>query len=185
MTMDIKMLKAISDGAQVMAAQAEEMAVFAAGMAEGAKQMAESMRAVVEDCARQIAEKRAAGIGEKEALSEAFDGIKAKASDTVASETSARSQNCPSGAFQPTAPATGAPNGETPTAANVAANTSKAETENEPALDLVTLRAFVASRSSPENRAKIKAILRKYGAEKLTELNVAAYAAVKAEVARL
>lgn len=35
--MDIKMFKAISDGAQAMAAQADQMAVFAAGMTEGAK----------------------------------------------------------------------------------------------------------------------------------------------------
>ena len=33
------------------------------------------------------------------------------------------------------------------------------------------LRAFVAERSTPENRAKIKAILGKYGVRKLTELN--------------
>lgn len=172
MTMDIKMLKAISDGAQIMAAQAEEMAVFAAGMAEGAKQMADSMRAVVDDCAQQIRERRAAGVTEEAALSEAFENIKPKAS--------AQPQTCPSGATQTAAPATGAPNAETPTEANVAENSG-----NEPALDLVTLRAFVASKSSPENRAKIKAILRKYGAEKLTELSVSAYAAVKAEVAGL
>lgn len=76
MTMDIKMLKAISDGAQVMAAQADQMAFFAAGMAEGAKPMAESMRAVVEDCAQQIMERRKAGISEPAALSEALDGLK-------------------------------------------------------------------------------------------------------------
>ena len=109
---------------------------------------------------------------EEAALSEAFENIKSNAS--------AQPQTCPSGATEAAAPATGAPNGETPTAANVAANSG-----NEPALDLVTLRAFVASKSSPENRAKIKAILRKYGAEKLTELSASAYAAVKAEVAGL
>ncbi|MDO5299736.1 MAG: hypothetical protein Q4F18_09930 [Clostridia bacterium] len=182
--MDIKMLKAISDGAQVMAAQAEEMAVFAAGMAEGAKQMAESMRAVVEDCARQIRERRAAGVTEEAAMNEAFESIKPNAS--------AQPQNCPSGALQPTAPTTGAPEAESRpvTSGTAKANMCSPEditlgTEADETLDLVTLRAFVASRSSPENRAKIKAILRKYGAEKLTELNVAAYAAVKAEVAQL
>ena len=172
MTMDIKMLKAISDGAQIMAAQAEEMAVFAAGMAEGAKQMAESMRAVVDDCAQQIRERRAAGVTEEAALSEAFESIKPNAA--------AQPQTCPSGATEAGTPATGAPDGKTTTAANVAANSG-----NEPTLDLVTLRAFVASKSSLENRAKIKAILRKYGAEKLTELSAGAYAAVKAEVAGL
>ncbi len=37
MTMDIKMLKAISDGAQVMAAQADQMAVFAGRHGRGRK----------------------------------------------------------------------------------------------------------------------------------------------------
>lgn len=178
MTMDIKMLKAISDGAQIMAAQAEEMAVFAAGMAEGAKQMAESMRAVVDDCAQQIRERRTAGVTEEAALSEAFESIKPNAA--------AQPQTCPSGVTEAASSATGASNAEKPTAANVAANSGKAEPDKaEPQLDLVTLRAFVASKSSPENRAKIKAILRKYGAEKLTELSASAYAAVKAEVAGL
>ncbi len=93
MTMDIKMLKAISDGVQAMAAQADQMAVFAAGMAEGAKQMAESMRAVVEDCAQQIVERGKAGISEQAAFGEAFDGIKP---DTCPS----RPQEAPSGATQ-------------------------------------------------------------------------------------
>ncbi|MDO4741636.1 MAG: hypothetical protein Q4A66_13290 [Eubacteriales bacterium] len=174
MTMDIKMLKAISDGAQIMASQAEEMAVFAAGMAEGAKQMAESMRAVVEDCAEQIRQRREAGVSEEAALGEAFESIKPNACPT-------QPQTSPCGATHAASPATGAPVSETPTAANVAANTGK----DEPTIDLVTLRAFVASKSSPESRAKIKAILRKYGAEKLTELNPGVYAAVKAEVAQL
>lgn len=169
MTMDIKMLKAISDGVQVMAAQADQMAVFAAGMAEGAKQMAESMRAVVEDCAQQIMERRKAGISEQAALSEAFDGIKPDACPS-------QPQKAPSGATQGHAPETGAPATEAPSAANVPV---------EPPLDLVTLRTFVAAKSSPENRAKIKAILRKYGAEKLTELKEEAYPSVKAEVGML
>ena len=54
-----------------------------------------------------------------------------------------------------------------------------------PSLDLVTLRAFVAERSTPENRAKIKAILGKYGVRKLTELKETQYEAVKNEVAAL
>ena len=176
MTMDIKMLKAISDGAQVMAAQADQMAIFVAGMAEGAKQMAESMRAVVEDCAQQIMERRKAGISEQAALSEAFDGIKPDACPS-------QPQKAPSGATQGHAPETGAPRTkgcDTATQATMANDSS-----GEPLLDLVTLRAFVAAKSSPENRAKIKAILHKYGAEKLTELKEEAYPSVKAEVGML
>ena len=54
-----------------------------------------------------------------------------------------------------------------------------------PPIDIVTLRAFVAERSTPENRAKIKAILGKYGVRKLTELKETQYEAVKNEVAAL
>ncbi len=176
MTMDIKMLKAISDGAQAMAAQAAQMAVFAAGMAEGAKQMAESMRAVVEDCAQQIMERRKAGISEQAALSEAFDGIKPDACPS-------QPQKVPYGAMQSHTPEAGAPDtkGRDTVSQALMANNSSGE----PPLDLVTLRAFVAAKSIPENRAKIKAILRKHGAEKLTELKEETYPSVKAEVGAL
>ena len=54
-----------------------------------------------------------------------------------------------------------------------------------PKLTIVELRAFVAERSTPENRTKIKAILTKYGVKKLTELKETQYEAVKNEVAAL
>ena len=47
------------------------------------------------------------------------------------------------------------------------------------------LRAFVAARSTPENRPKIKELLTKYGVKKLTELQESQYEAVKNEVAAL
>lgn len=53
------------------------------------------------------------------------------------------------------------------------------------ALTLVELRAYVAERSTPENRAKIKALLTKHGVSKLTELPEDQYAALKQEVAAL
>jgi hypothetical protein len=52
-------------------------------------------------------------------------------------------------------------------------------------LTLVELRAFVAERSTPENRAKIKAILGKFGVSKLTELPEERYEALKSEVEKL
>ena len=52
-------------------------------------------------------------------------------------------------------------------------------------LTIVELRAFVAERSTPQNRPKIKEILTRYGVKKLTELPEEYYAAVKAEVAKL
>ena len=54
-----------------------------------------------------------------------------------------------------------------------------------PKLSIVELRAFVAERSTPENRPKIKAILTKFGVKKLTELPEEKYAAVMEEVAAL
>ena len=62
---------------------------------------------------------------------------------------------------------------------------AKPETSAEPTLTLVELRAFVAERSTPENRAKIKEILTSHGVKKLTELPEDQYAAVKREVAAL
>ena len=52
-------------------------------------------------------------------------------------------------------------------------------------ITIVELRAFVAERSTPENRPKIKAILTKYGVKKLTELKEDQFAAVMEEVAAL
>ena len=54
-----------------------------------------------------------------------------------------------------------------------------------PKLTIVELRAFVAARSTPENRPKIKEILTRYGVKKLTELSENQYEAVKNEVAAL
>ena len=54
-----------------------------------------------------------------------------------------------------------------------------------PKLSIVELRAFVAERSTPENRPKIKAILTKFGVKKLTELPEEKYAAVMEEVEAL
>ena len=54
-----------------------------------------------------------------------------------------------------------------------------------PKLTLVELRAFVAERSTPENRPKIKALLTKHGVAKLTELPEDQYAALKREVEAL
>ena len=46
-------------------------------------------------------------------------------------------------------------------------------------------RAYVAERSTPENRPKIKALLTKHGVNKLTELPEDQYEALKREVAAL
>ena len=61
----------------------------------------------------------------------------------------------------------------------------KTAAPEKPKLTIVELRAFVAERSTPENRPKIKAILTKFGVKKLTELPEEKYAAVMEEVAAL
>ena len=60
--------------------------------------------------------------------------------------------------------------------------------QNEPTqkkITLAELRAYVAERSSPQTRPKIKEILTRFGAAKLTELPEEQYAAVMDEVAKL
>lgn len=54
-----------------------------------------------------------------------------------------------------------------------------------PKTTLVELRAFVAEKSTPENRPRIKAILEKYGVRKLTELPEEKYPALLREVEAL
>ena len=58
-------------------------------------------------------------------------------------------------------------------------------TPTEKPLSLVELRAYVAERSTPENRPKIKEMLIRFGVKKLTELTEDKYAAVMREVAAL
>ena len=114
-------------------------------IATHARDMADAMQAIVDDCAAQLAQRRADG----------------EASDT----------NPPQDGFVPYNEPT--PFDDKPTA------------PEKPKLSIVELRAFVAERSTPENRAKIKAILGKYGVRKLTELKETQYEAVKNEVAAL
>ncbi len=87
---------------------------------------------------------------------------------------------------------TGTPDGaqasETPQgkpAGEDSANSSTVPVAENLGLSIVELRAFVAERSTPENRPKIKAILERHGVRKLTELQESQYAAVMSEVAAL
>ena len=114
----------------------QEIATNAQAMAGAAQAMAASMQAIVDDCARQLAQRRAAGESEEAVMNEAIG---------------------PAATGRPSAPPT----------------------------TIVELRAFVAERSTPENRPKIKAILEKHGVRKLTELPESRYAAIMDEVAAL
>ena len=127
-------------------------------VAKHAKAMADAMQAIVDDCADQIARRKAAGETDEAMLGEVF------------------------GSTQPDASADMTPYaGDTPFDEKSAAEATSAAPEK-PKLTLVELRAFVAERSTPENRPKIKAILGQFSVKKLTELREDQYSAVMAEV---
>ena len=124
-------------------------------VAKHARELADAMQAIADDCAEQIARRKAAGETDEAMLGEVF------------------------GSTQPDTPA-----GMTPyTGATPFDEKSGADPAPEkPKLTLVELRAFVAERSTPENRTKIKAILGQFGVKKLTELREDQYSAVMAEL---
>ena len=128
-------------------------------VAKHARELADAMQAIADDCAEQIARRKAAGETDEAMLGEVFGGT------------------------QPNTPA-----GMTPYEGSTPFDEKPKNTAvpvSEPKLTIVELRAFVAARSTPENRPKIKAILTKYGVKKLTELQESQYEAVKNEVAAL
>ena len=117
-------------------------------IATHARDMADAMQAIVDDCAAQLAQRRADG----------------ETPDTNPRQEGFVTYDEPT-PFDDKPAASAAP--------------------EKPKLTIVELRAFVAERSTPENRAKIKAILNRYGVRKLTELKETQYEAVKNEVAAL
>lgn len=131
-------------------------------VAKHAKAMADAMQAIVDDCAEQLAQRKAAGETDAALLNEVFGGVRL---DIPAGMTPY--------------------DGPTPFDEKTPAVPSAPPAPEKPKLTIVELRAFVAERSTPENRTKIKAILTKYGVKKLTELKETQYEAVKNEVAAL
>ena len=125
-------------------------------IAAQARAMADSMQAIVDDCAEQLARRKAAGESEESIMNESFN--KATQNGFTPYEGPTPFDEKPKDAAAPV---------------------------SEPKLTIVELRAFVAARSTPENRSKIKAILTRYGVKKLTELQERQYEAVKNEVAAL
>ena len=127
-------------------------------IATHARAMADSMQAIVDDCAEQLARRKAAGESEESFMNEPFKKENAQNASASSKE------------------------GFTPYDGPTLLDEKPADA---PKLTIVELRAFVAARSTPENRSKIKAILTKYGVKKLTELQESQYEAVKNEVAAL
>lgn len=127
MTMSVKMLN--------------DIAVHAEGLASEAVAMAEALRAVVDDCAAQVAANR--------------------------------SPDNPTGKTDPE------------WVEDAQKNIVPPEAEPGKKITIAEVRAYVAERTRPENRAKIRAILKSFGVAKLTELPEDKYEAMMAEVAKL
>ena len=127
MTMSVKMLN--------------DIAIHAEGLASEAVAMAEALRAVVDDCAAQVAANR--------------------------------SPDNPTGKTDPE------------WLEDAQKNIVPPEGEPGKKLTIAEVRAYVAERTRPENRAQIRAILKSFGVAKLTELPEDKYEAMMAEVAKL
>ena len=127
MTMSVKMLN--------------DIAVHAEGLASEAVAMAEALRAVVDDCAAQVAANR--------------------------------SPDNPTGKTDPE------------WVEDAQKNIVPPQAEPGKKLTIAEVRAYVAERTRPENRAQIRAILKNFGVAKLTELPEDKYEAMMAEVAKL
>ena len=127
MTMSVKMLN--------------DIAVHAEGLASEAVAMAEALRAVVDDCAAQVAANR--------------------------------SPDNPTGKTDPE------------WLEDAQKNIVPPEAEPGKKLTIAEVRAYVAERTRPENRAQIRAILKSFGVAELTELPEDKYEAMMAEVAKL
>ena len=140
-------------------------------IAAHARAMADSMQAIVDDCAEQLARRKAAGESEESILNESF-----KKGST---------QNATNSGTEGFTPYDGSTPFDEHSEITASAAAPAADPSSAPKLTIVELRAFVAARSAPENRPKIKAILTKYGVKKLTELPESQYEAVKNEVAAL
>ena len=123
-----------------------DIATYAQAMADAAQSMAAAMQIVVDDCAEQLAAKKAEN---------AAAGITGKAS--VEPEWVAEAE-------------------------------ASVTSEPMPPVKKYTItevRAFVAERTKPENRAQIKAILKSLGVSKLTELPEDKYPKLMEEVGKL
>ena len=127
MTMSVKMLN--------------DIAVHAEGLASEAVAMAEALRAVVDDCAAQVAANR--------------------------------SPDNPTGKTDPE------------WLEDAQKNIVPPEAEPGKKLSIAEVRAYVAERTKPENRAQIKAILKGFGVSKLTELPEDKYGQLMDEVSKL
>lgn len=149
-----------------------------------ARAMADAMQAVADDCAQQLAARRAAGETEEAMMGESFERAAEKPTEKPADQPAALKPYDGATPFDAPKEAPFDAPKEAPFDAPKEAPPAAARSDA-PGVTMVELRAFVAERSTPENRARIKAILNRYGVKKLTELDESRYRAVMDEVAGL
>lgn len=137
-------------------------------IATHARAMADAMQSIVDDCAEQLAKRKAADESEESILNEPFKKGSA--------------QNAANSGTEEFNPYDGLTPFDERSGSTASAAAPAADSSPKSKLTIVELRAFVAARSTPENRPKIKEILARYGVKKLTELSENQYEAVKNEV---
>lgn len=174
MTMSVKMLAEIAAHAQAMADEAQAMAT--------------AMQAVVNDCAEQMAAKQGTDAinttnGATDAKATATDAT--NATDAKATATDATSAKTTDAKDATDTSAPGSAGTTPPWVAEAEANIQLPKPEPGKKLTIAEVRAYVAERSKPENRAKIRAILKRFGVAKLTELPEDKYEVMMEEVAKL
>ena len=162
MTMSVKMLADIAAHAQAMADEAQAMAT--------------AMQAVVNDCADQMAAKQDA---------DATNGASSARGATRAKATNATSAKTTDAKDATDTSAPGSAGTTPPWVAEAEANIQPPKPEPGKKLTIAEVRAYVAERSKPENRAQIRAILKRFGVAKLTELPEDKYEVMMEEVAKL
>ena len=151
MTMSVRMLN--------------DIAVHAEGLACEAVAMAEALRAVVDDCAAQVAAN--------------------KSVDTPMGKTDPTGKSVPNGKTTSTGKTDQTGKTDPEWLEDAQKNIVPPEAEPGKKLTIAEVRAYVAERTKPENRAQIRAILKSFGVAKLTELPEDKYEAMMAEVAKL
>ena len=137
-----------------------DIAVHAQAMADAAQAMAAAMQAVVDDCAGQVAARKD---GNKDTHSSCRTGTEP---DWVAESEAMVPEQLPTPDTAPT-------------------DSVSHNARSEKRYTVAEVRAFVAERSKPENRPKIRAILKSLGVSKLTELPEDKYGQLMEEVSRL
>ena len=137
-----------------------DIATHAQAMADEAQAMAAAIQIMVDDCAEQLA-------GKKTEKAE-------KNAEKTETKAGSEAAGTPAGA-----------KADPEWLEDAQKNIVPPEAEPGKKLTIAEVRAYVAERTRPENRAQIRAILKGFGVAKLTELPEDKYEALMKEVAKL